>query len=38
MPCVNSYWVLPDAETRRFGGFAATSPSEKISRDWRDGI
>jgi len=29
MPCVNSYWVLPDAEIRRFGGFAAASPSEK---------
>jgi len=38
MPCVNSYWVLPDAEIRRFGGFAATSPFGKISRDWRDGI
>ena len=23
MLCVNSYWVLPDAEIRRFGGFAA---------------
>ena len=23
MPCVNSYWVLPDAETHRFDGFAA---------------
>ncbi|WP_143710744.1 hypothetical protein [Anaerotignum lactatifermentans] len=38
MPCVNSYWVLPDAEIRRFGGFAAAPPSGKISRDWRDGI
>ena len=38
MPCVNSYWVLPDAEIRRFGGFAAASPFGKISRDWRDGI
>ncbi len=36
MPCVNSYWVLPDAEIRRFGGCAAASPSGKISRDWRD--
>ena len=36
MPCVNSYWVLPDAEIRRFGGFAAASPSGKISKDWRD--
>ena len=23
MLCVNSYWVFPDAEIRRFGGFAA---------------
>ena len=29
MLCVNSYWVLPDAEIRRFGGFAAASHSEK---------
>ena len=29
MPCVNSYWVLPDAEIRRFGGFAAAPSSEK---------
>ena len=29
MPCVNSYWVLPDAEIRRFGGFAAAPHSEK---------
>ena len=36
MLCVNSYWVLPDAEIRRFGGFAAASPSGKISKDWRD--
>jgi len=37
MLCVNSYWVLPDAEIRRFGGFAAAPHSGKISRDWRDG-
>ena len=36
MPCVNSYWVLPDAEIRRFGSFAAASPSGKISRDLRN--
>ena len=29
MLCVNSYWVLPDAEIRRFGGFAAAPHSEK---------
>ena len=29
MLCVNSYWVLPDAEIRRFGGFAAASPLGK---------
>ena len=29
MPCVNSYWVLPDAEIRRFGGFAAVPLREK---------
>ena len=29
MPCVNSYWVLPDAEIRRFGGFAAFPLREK---------
>ena len=29
MPCVNSYWVLPDAEIRRFGGFAAAPLLEK---------
>ena len=29
MPCVNSYWVLPDAEIRRFSGFAAAPHSEK---------
>ena len=38
MLCVNSYWVLPDAEIRMVGGFAAASPSGKISKDWRDGI
>ena len=36
MLCVNSYWVLPDAEIRRFGGFAAAPPLGKINRDWRD--
>lgn len=30
MLCVNSYWVLPDAEFRRFGGFAASAPSENL--------
>ena len=29
MLCVNSYWVLPDAEIRRFGGFAAVPLREK---------
>ena len=29
MPCVNSYWVLPDAEIRRFSGFAAAPLREK---------
>lgn len=28
MLCVNSYWVLPDAEIRRFGGSAAFAPAE----------
>ena len=37
MPCVNSYWVLPDAEIRRFGGFAAAPTLGKINRDWRNG-
>ena len=31
MLCVNSYWVLPDAEIRRFGGFAAAPYSEKLA-------
>ena len=30
MPCVNSYWVVPAAEFRRFGGFAASAPSENL--------
>ena len=30
--CVNSYWVLPDAETHRFGGFAAALLLEKQQR------
>ena len=33
MPCVNSYWVLPDAEIRRFGGFAATPLLEKSTEN-----
>ena len=36
MPCVNSYWVLPDAEIRRFGGFAAAPLREKSTENWRD--
>ena len=32
MPCVNSYWVLPDAEIRRFGGFAAAPLRENQRR------
>ena len=30
--CVNSYWVLPDAETHRFGGFAALPSPEHLCR------
>ena len=33
MPCVNSYWVLPDAEIRRFGGFAAAPLREKSTEN-----
>ena len=33
MPCVNSYWVLPDAEIRRFGGFAAAPLREKSAEN-----
>ena len=33
MPCVNSYWVLPDAEIRRFGGFAAAPLREKLTEN-----
>ena len=33
MPCVNSYWVLPDAEIRRFGGFAAAPLQEKSTEN-----
>ena len=29
MLCVNSYWGVPDAEIRRFGGFVAAPHSEK---------
>lgn len=32
MPCVNSYWVLPDAEIRRFGVFAAAPLRENERR------
>ena len=32
MLCVNSYWVLPDAEIRRFGGFAAAPIREKSAK------
>ena len=32
MLCVNSYWVLPDAEIRRFGGFAAAPLREKSAK------
>ena len=32
MPCVNSYWVLPDAEIRRFGVFAAAPLRENQRR------
>lgn len=31
-PCVNSYGVLPDAETRRFGGFASARLDGVISK------
>ena len=33
MPCVNSYWVLPDAEIRRFSGFAAAPLREKSTEN-----
>ena len=33
MLCVNSYWVLPDAEIRRFGGFAAVPLREKSTEN-----
>ena len=33
MLCVNSYWVLPDAEIRRFGGFAAAPLREKSTEN-----
>ena len=33
MLCVNSYWVLPDAEIRRFGGFAAAPLQEKSTEN-----
>ena len=32
MLCVNSYWVLPDAEIRRFDGFAAAPLRENQQR------
>jgi len=33
MLCVNSYWVLPDAEIHRFGGFAAAPLREKSTEN-----
>ena len=35
MPCVNSYWVLPDAKFFRFGG-SARFPLLKMKIDWRN--
>ena len=33
--CVNSYWVLPDADSRRTGSFAACFPPGKFRKEGR---